>query len=143
MTSFDTIIDNALVIVNDYKLAKLYNQSVAEFQTYCDGFLINAIANFTQCNQDLSYDEVNREFSVDLTPIEINILAMLWVIAWWKKETYNASQIALKLKVSSSFTYNSESQNFKEKQNIIDKLGEEVNRKITDYLLLSLDSYQY
>lgn len=143
MTSFDTIIDNALVIVNDYKLAKLYNQSVTEFQTYCDGFLINAIPNFTQCNQDLSYDAVNREFSVDLTPVEISILAKFWVIAWWEREAYNASAIALKLNVSSSFTHHSESQLLKEHRNVIDKLKEDVNRQINNYLSLSLDSYQY
>ena len=40
MTSFDDIIDLALIIVNDYRLSKLFLQDENSFKTYCDGFLI-------------------------------------------------------------------------------------------------------
>ena len=50
MTSFDEIIDIALVKVDDYKIMEAYNQSQDVFKQYCDGFLINAIPNFFQCN---------------------------------------------------------------------------------------------
>ena len=49
MTTFDDIIDLALVKVNDYRLTKLYKQSEADFQTYVDGFLISAIPSFVAC----------------------------------------------------------------------------------------------
>lgn len=104
---------------------------------------MNAIAQFVECRQSLNYDAELRQFDSDLTILEIYILSRYWVIAWWERETNNAAQIALKLKTSSSFTFNSEAQNFKEKQNVIDKLREEVDRAIQDYILLDLASYDY
>lgn len=133
----------ALTVVNDYKLGRLYDKSRDDFQTFCDGLLMNAIAQFVECRQSLNYDAELRQFDSDLTILEIYILSRYWVIAWWERETNNAAQIALKLKTSSSFTFNSEAQNFKEKQNVIDKLREEVDRAIQDYILLDLASYDY
>lgn len=143
MTSFDQIETLALSIVEDYKLNKLIESSYDNFQKFCDSLLFNALPQFTECRQDLTYDSENREFSVDLTNLEIYILSRYWVIAWWERENNNASQIALKLGIKNQYSYNSESQNFKEKQNIIDKLREEVDRATQEYLLLDLDSYGF
>ena len=135
MTSFDTIEDLALQTINDYKLVKLYSQSMDDFQKWCDGFLLSAIPQFTDCVQSLAFDAVERKFVSDLTIQEIKILANYFIIAWWERETNNSAQIALKLKVSSSFqTEGVSSQNMKEKQNIIDKLREENSRQINNYL---------
>ena len=114
-----------------------------KFKKFCDGLLMNAVAQFTECRQDLAYDDVARSFNADLSVLEVYILSRYWVIAWWERETNNAAQIALKLKVSSAFTFNSEAQNFKEKQNIIDKLREEVDRATQDYLLLDIAAYEF
>lgn len=140
MTSFDTVIDRALVIVNDYKLAKLYEKSVNDFKTYCDGHLMTAVSKFYQCRQSLTYNSTARTFDVDLTDLEITILSSFWVIGWWEQQLNNASQIELKLKTSSSFTFNSEAQNMKEKKSIIDRLYEEVKRLINDYEIIGLTS---
>lgn len=140
MTSFDTVIDRALVIVNDYKLAKLYKKSVSDFKTYCDGHLMTAVSKFYQCRQSLTYNSTARTFDVDLTDLEITILSSFWVIGWWEQQLNNASQIELKLKTSSSFTFNSEAQNMKEKKSIIDRLYEEVKRLINDYEIIGLTS---
>lgn len=143
MTSFDTVIDSALAIIDDYKLRKLYNLDVDVFKARIDSLLIQSLPQFWQCRQSLDYNAENREFNSSLTPQEIYILACFWIIAWWEYETNNAAQIALKLGLKNQYSYNSESQNFKEKGNIIDKLREEVDRAITNYLLQSLDDYQY
>ena len=140
MTSFDAVIDRALVIVNDYKLAKLYKKSVSDFKTYCDGHLMTAVSKFYQCRQSLTYNSTARTFDVDLTDLEITILSSFWVIGWWEQQLNNASQIELKLKTSSSFTFNSEAQNMKEKKSIIDRLYEEVKRLINDYEIIGLTS---
>ena len=50
-TSFDIVEDRALMLVDDYKLTKLYNKSEDNFKKWCDGFLINAIPNFIRCNK--------------------------------------------------------------------------------------------
>lgn len=143
MTSFDQIETLALSIVEDYKLSKLFENSYDNFQKFCDGLLFNALPQFTECRQDLTYNVETREFNVDLTNLEIYILSRYWVIAWWERENNNAAQIALKLGIKNQYSYNSESQNFKEKQNVIDKLREEVDRATQEYLLLDLDSYGF
>ena len=143
MTSFDQIETLALNIVEDYKLNKLFENSYDNFQKFCDGLLFNALPQFTECRQDLTYNVETREFGVDLTNLEIYILSRYWVIAWWERENNNAAQIALKLGIKNQYSYNSESQNFKEKQNVIDKLREEVDRVTQEYLLLDLDSYGF
>ena len=143
MTSFDQIETLALSIIEDYKLNKLFENSYDNFQKFCDGLLFNALPQFTECRQDLTYNVETREFGVDLTNLEIYILSRYWVIAWWERENNNAAQIALKLGIKNQYSYNSESQNFKEKQNVIDKLREEVDRATQEYLLLDLDSYGF
>lgn len=143
ITSFDKIEERALVIVDDYKLRKLLDQSNTDFMAKLDGWLIQCLPNFWQCRQSLEYDADERVFIADLTDMEIYILSCYWVIAWWQNETNNAAQIALKLGLKAQYTFNSESQNFKEKGNIIDKLWEEVDRATTKYLLQDLDSYEY
>lgn len=138
-TSFDTIEELALTIVSDYKIAKLYTASVPDFQVYCDGFLISAIPNFTDCNQSLEYNLTTRTFNSDLTQLEISILADFWVIAWLLKETQDSTQIALKLSTTGGFETHSEAQNLKEKNAWLDKLRERVYQRITDYQLLNFE----
>ena len=140
MTSFDTIETRALAVIEDYKLKKLFDSSIDGFEKYCDGLLMVAIPQFHECLKSLRYDEAARTFSEDLDEQEVSILANFFVITWWQRENNNAAQIALKLKTSQSFQFNYEAQNFKEKQNVIDKLREENARQINSYLAAHLDS---
>lgn len=140
MTSFDTIETRALAVIEDYKLKKLFDSSIDGFEKYCDGLLMVAIPQFYECLKSLRYDESARTFIEDLDEQEVSILANFFVITWWQRENNNAAQIALKLKTSQSFQFNSEAQNFKEKQNVIDKLREENARQINAYLAANLDS---
>lgn len=143
-TSFDEIIDLGLIVVNDYKLNKLFTQDPSVFMKYCDGFLIKAIPNFTLCQQSLEYiidytvDPPVREFINTLTIYEKNILADYWAIEWFTREVQNASQIANKLQNSGSFKNHSEAQNLKAKESYLDGLREKVSQKCTDYLLMSV-----
>lgn len=142
-TSFDVIGERAMSVIDDYKLRKLWNVNIDMFESKIDSFILNAIPRFWQCNSSLAYDAHGRQFEADLNTMEIQILADYCVITWWEGETNVASQIALKLKTPNSFSFNSESQNFKEKQNVLDKLREEVDRQTTNYLLQDLSSYDY
>lgn len=142
-TSFDVIGERAMSVIDDYKLRKLWNVNIDMFESKIDSFIFNAIPRFWQCNSSLAYDAQTRQFEADLNTMEVQILADYCVIVWWEGETNVASQIALKLKTQNSFTFNSESQNFKEKQNVLDKLREEVDRQTTNYLLQDLSSYDY
>ena len=137
-TSFDKIIDLALVTVDDYKLVKLYNQSEQGFKKWCDGFLLSAVPNFFQCRQSLDYDVELREFVSELTNVEISILADLWIIEWFTRETQNSAKINALLQTSGSFKTHAASQNLKEKNSYLDGLREKVYQKITDYQLQDL-----
>lgn len=142
-TSFDTVEDLALTVVNDYKLNQLFVASAEDFQTQCDSWLIGAIFNFIECENDLTYDLNTRTFNAELTQLEIQILADLWVIQWFDRQTQDATQVNLKLSTSGGFVTHSESQNLKEKSLYIDKLREKVSQKITDYQLLSPSVYSF
>ena len=140
MTSFDTIETRALAVIEDYKLKKLFDSSIDGFEKYCDGLLMVAVPQFYECLKSLQYDEEARTFIADLNEQDVSILANFFVITWWQRENNNAAQIALKLKTSQAFQFNSAAQNFKEKQNVIDKLREENARQINAYLAANLDS---
>ena len=142
-TSFDQIIDLALVTVDDYKLTKLYNQSYEGFQKWCDGFLLSAIPNFFQCRQSLDYDLSTRQFVSELTETEISILADLWVISWLLRETQNSAKINALLQTSGSFKTHAASQNLKEKSAYLDGLREKVYQKITDYQLQDISNITF
>ena len=137
-TPFDSVEDLALIAIRDYKIDKLYNHSIEQFQQYLDGFLLTAIPNFRNCRQSLDYDIEQRQFNADLSSMEQSILADLWVIEWFNKETNDATQFQNKLQVASAFTSHSASQNLKEKSTYLDKLREGVDLKITQYQLQAL-----
>lgn len=132
-----------LTTVADYKIEKLYKTSVPEFKAYCDVFLMQAINNFIDCEQDLTYNLPNRTFIADLTPLEISILADYWGIAWMTRNVQDATQISLKLTSTGGFETHSEAQNLKEKSSWLDRLRERVEQKITQYQLLDSDSYTF
>lgn len=132
-----------LTTIADYKIEKLYKTSVPEFKAYCDVFLIQAINNFIDCEQDLTYNLSNRAFIADLTPLEISILADYWGIAWMTRNVQDATQISLKLTSTGGFETHSEAQNLKEKSSWLDRLRERVEQKITQYQLLDSDSYTF
>ena len=137
MTSFDDIIDLALITVNDYRLSKLSLQDEDPFKTYCDGFLISAIPDFPECKQSLEYNTETREFVSDLTMVEKSILANLWVIKWYLRDNQTYALYRQHLQAASSFKNHSESQNLKENSTYLDKLREELDRQKIAYQLSS------
>lgn len=135
MTSFDDIIDLALITVNDYRLTNLYKKDVNSFKTYCDGFLISAVPEFPECRQSLEYDAQQRKFNSDLTSTEKSILANLWIIKWYLKDNQTYALYRQHLQAASSFKNHSESQNLKENSIYLDKLREELDRQKVSYQL--------
>lgn len=142
-TNFDAVIDIGLTLVDDYKLVKLHNQSVQQFNGYVDGFLIAAIPNFVQCRTDLSYDANTRQFNADLSSLEISILADLWAMQWFKRETQVNTEISLGININGGVNRHSEAQNLKEKSVHLDKMREKVRQKITEYQLQDISAYTF
>lgn len=141
MTDFDEIEDLALVTINDYRLAKLWEQDEEEFKTYMDGFLFKAVADFIQCKQSLEYSLEERVFLSDLTHREKVILANWIVIEHYARDNDTYALYRQHLQNSGSFKNHSESQNLKENSTYIDKLREEIDRQIVAYQLEDLSIY--
>ena len=142
-TSFDTIIDLALTLIDDYALINLYNQSQQKFFAVCDSYLIAAIPNFTRCKQSLSYDATLRQFDNELTDLEISILADYWILAWFEKQTQDSKKFNALLQSSGSFKSHSAAQNLKEKNTYLNGLREKVSQKVTDYQAQDIESLSF
>lgn len=142
-TPFDTIIDLALTLIDDYALINLYNQSQQKFFTVCDSYLIAAIPNFTRCKQSLSYDATLRQFDNELTDLEISILADYWILAWFEKQTQDSKKFNALLQSSGSFKSHSAAQNLKEKNTYLNGLREKVSQKVTDYQAQDIESLSF
>lgn len=142
-TPFDTIIDLALTLIDDYALMNLYNQNQQKFFTVCDSYLIAAVPNFTRCKQSLSYDATLRQFDNELTDLEISILADYWILAWFKKQTQDSKKFNALLQSSGSFKSHSAAQNLKEKNTYLNGLREKVSQKVTDYQAQDIESLSF
>jgi hypothetical protein len=132
-TPFSDIYDLFLVLVQDTKLIDLYNQSLGDFEIYLQGFLMPAITDFDNCEQNLEvYSLTSSQFTATLTLKEKNILAKLMVIQWLLKEIQNVSQMNLHLN-DTDFKRYSEAQNLREKSEYYNRLREIVNQDMVDY----------
>lgn len=138
MTSFDTIIDLAMATIQDYKLNNLYSTSEEDFATITNAFLIRGIPEFTNCQQSLAYDTTQNAFNADLTPLEISILADLWVYEWFNWHTQNVTQFEGSMSPS-DFKHFSKAENLKQKSEYMDKIREKFNQKMIDYSLKNLN----
>lgn len=142
-TPFDTIIDLALTLIDDYALINLYNQSQQKFFAVCDSYLIAAVPNFTRCKQSLNYDATLRQFDNELTDLEISILADYWILAWFEKQTQDSKKFNALLQSSGSFKSHSAAQNLKEKNTYLNGLREKVSQKVTDYQAQDIESLSF
>lgn len=133
-TTFDEIIDLALLSIQDYKLDALANDTnnQSAFQTITEGFLLRGLPEFNTCKQSLAYDENSRTFVSTFTPLEKSILADLWVEKWLEWKVNNITQFELKM-TTSDFKHFSEAENLKQKSDWLDRIREKVKQKMTDY----------
>lgn len=139
-TSYNDIIDLALISIQDYKLDKLYKISEDSFRMYMTGFLIRAIPNFDNSKPDLSKkDDETGFFEADLNMYEEDILADWTVIKWLDKEINDVRQITGMLQNKNEAHRYSEANLMKEKVNMREVKREEVDRKQTLYGLRNTD----
>ncbi len=133
-TSYDDIIDLALVSIEDYHLNRLAVASPKDFNIVLEGFMIRGLANFENCRQDLSdRDNSARVFNCVLTDIEKSIIADYTVIAWLDKEINDVRQITGMMQNNKEAHRYSEANNLNAKINRRNQLIEEVATKKTTY----------
>lgn len=135
-TSYDDIIDLALVSIEDYHLNRLAVDSPDDFNIVLEGFMIRGLANFENCKKDLSLrDDSNRAFLCKLSEIEKSIIADYTVIAWLDKEINDVRQITGMMQNNKEAHRYSEANNLNAKVNRRDQLIEQVATKKTTYSL--------
>lgn len=135
-TSYDDIIDLALVSIEDYHLNRLAKDSPKDFEIVIEGFMIRGLANFENCKQDLSSrDDSARVFLSKLTEVEKSIIADYTVIAWLDKEINDTRQITGMMQNAKEAHRYSEANNLNAKVNRRDQLIEQVAAKKTTYSL--------
>lgn len=137
-TKFSDIIDMALLTIQDYKLDTLYTTNPEDFNAITNGFLLRGLPEFTNCKNSLAYDSDTQQFTSTLTPLEISILADLWVYEWFNFHVQNVTQFENKM-TPSDFKHFSEAENLKQKSEYLDRLREKHSQKMTDYSLFNLD----
>ena len=135
-TDFSQIYDLFTMSVTDYKLIALYNASPTDFATYMSGFLIPAIEEFYNSDQNLGYS--GTTFTETLTQKNINILMLLMKKRWLEKEIDSILQMN-NLVQDRDFKTFSQSQNMTAKQNRYIMMMEEVSQKLVDYGLNTVD----
>lgn len=133
-TSFNTIYDRALMVIDDYHLNELAQTNTTSFIKFWQGILTLSVPLFIQCENDLTYDVAEESFNSTLTEMEINILSEIMVLNWFESKTNIVSQFELKLTNREFKTY-SESANLKEKRNYLNRLREKYRQDIEDYQL--------
>ena len=146
-TLFEKVYDRALIVIEDYKLNKLAEQDYEAFLFYLQGTLERSIPDFTSCNTDLSYNEVEDEngnmvmaFDNELSNKEINILSSIMVYNWFSRKVQDVTQFQGHLS-NKEFKAHSEANNLKEKSEYLDRLREKYNQDIVDYQVEAMDSY--
>ena len=131
-TSFDTIIDNALLVIQDYKLNALSTTSQNDFKLITEGFLLRGLPEFKNCKTDLSYNLETSTFINTLSTMEIKILSDLWVEQWLLHQIQNLTQLQNKM-TPTDFKHLSEAENLKQKSEYVDKIREKYRQEMTDY----------
>ena len=136
MTSYDDIIDLALVSIEDYRLNKLSVNSPQDFKTVLDGFMIKGLSSFDNCAKDLTdRNDTQRQFNFVLSDIEKDILADYTIIAWLDKEINDTGQITGMLQNKNEATRYSEANNLKSKMDLRVIKNEDVSVKKSSYTL--------
>ena len=134
MTSYDDILDLALVSIEDYHLNRLTVDSPKDFNIVLEGFMVRGLANFENCKHDLSNrNDEERVFNFELSEIEKSILADYTVIAWLDKEINDVRQITGMMQNNKEAHRYSEANNLNAKINRRNQLIEEVATKKTTY----------
>lgn len=99
-TSFDKIIDVAMITIRDFKLDKVYYAERSTFKTILSGYVIRGVPKFESCLKPLDYDLEAREFEADLDIYEIDILASWTVIEWYEEQLQDVLEFKEPLRVT-------------------------------------------
>lgn len=148
MTNFKVVYDRAMGRITDYRINNLFSKDESVFYDFMRQKLYEAIDTFNGCLSDLSYHSelvgVVTEWYFDktLSSKETSILAYGLIIAWMEQNMLDITQMNLHLNTR-EFKNFSESQNFKQKGEVLDKMREDMSREITEYQFKNLSTLPF
>ena len=138
-TPYSDIFNLFLASIQDYRINKLYNQSVEQMENYLMPFLIKAITNFRKCKTDLEdRDDTNKVFNQTLSTDEKVILSNLMIVEWLTKEVNDILSLKNFLQDTDFKTY-SQANNLKEKRELLTTMKEMVDKQIVQYSYNNFD----
>lgn len=137
-TSFDKIIDQALITIRDYSLDDIYENDPPLFYQIFTGYIIRGLPKFETCMKPLTYDLQAQEFSSDFDLFEINIIANWAVISWYEDNLQDVLEFKEPLR-DVDFNKYSTGQNLRPRQEYLTRLRNVTKQDTTNYLFLHMD----
>ena len=142
-TSFDSVIDMALIIIRDYKLDALYESDEDNFKLVLQGYMLKGLPKFeVSCIKSLDYDLDSREFKEELDDIEIDIISDWTVIMWYTDQLQDILEFKEPLR-DVDFNRFASGQNLKPRQAYLEELRRKAKQDATNYQFQHLDSLPY
>ncbi len=142
-TSFDSVIDMALIIIRDYKLDTLYNANVDDFNLVLQGYMLKGLPKFEVSSvKSLDYDLESRTFNEDLDSIEIDIISDWTVIMWYTDQLQDVLEFKEPLR-DVDFNRFATGQNLKPRQAYLEELRRKVKQDATNYQFQHINNLPY
>ena len=142
-TSFDSVIDMALVIIRDYKLDALYESDANAFKTLLEGYMLKGLPKFeVSCMKSLTYNTETKTFDEDLTNVEIDILSDWTVIMWYTDQLNDVLEFREPLR-DVDFNRFATGQNLKPRQAYLEELRRKAKQDATNYQFQYLTDLPY
>ena len=142
-TSFDSVIDMALIIIRDYKLDALYDSDRNSFKQVLQGYMLKGLPKFEVSSiKSLEYNLTNREFVEDLDDIEIDIISDWTVIMWYTDQIQDVLEFKEPLS-DVDFKRLATGQNLKPRQAYLQELRRKAKQDATNYQFMHMNELPY
>lgn len=142
-TSFDSVIDMALIIIRDYKLDALYQEDADSFNLVLQGYMLKGLPKFeVSCVDSLAYDLETRTFERELSDIEIDIISDWTVIMWYTDQINDVLEFKEPLS-DVDFKRLATGQNLKPRQAYLQELRRKAKQDATNYQFMHIDKLPY
>jgi hypothetical protein len=142
-TSFDSVIDMALIIIRDYKLDALYESDENSFKQILQGYMLKGLPKFeVSAIKSLEYNLTNREFVEDLDDIEIDIISDWTVIMWYTDQIQDVLEFKEPLS-DVDFKRLATGQNLKPRQAYLQELRRKAKQDATNYQFMHMNELPY
>lgn len=142
-TSFDSVIDMALIIIRDYKLDALYQEDVGSFNLVLQGYMLKGLPKFeVSCVDSLAYNLETRTFERELSDVEIDIISDWTVIMWYTDQINDVLEFKEPLS-DVDFKRLATGQNLKPRQAYLQELRRKAKQDATNYQFMHIDKLPY